>query len=161
MAEKYAGSEVLQMAVEIERKGKSFYDSVIQSLQNDKAKEVFHFLFDEEVRHEKIFRDMLSKVEKNAEKSVYDDSEMTLYFRSLIDRKIFPDEEEGMSMKKEMSDPAIALRIALSLEKDSILFYNELLNVTHKKEHKVINQIIKEERDHITRILDLKRELQV
>jgi len=157
MNDKYAGSEVLNMAVEIEKKGKEFYESVAKNQKDEKTKTVFEFLIEEEERHEKVFRDMLHQVEQNTEKSVYDDTEMILYFNALVDRKIFPDVEEGLSLQKEISDPGVALRIALTMEKDSILFYSELLNITHEKDHKVINEIIEEERDHISRILNLKK----
>ena len=161
MGEKYAGSEVLLMAVELEKKGYAFYESVVRAVKDKKARDVFQFLADEEVRHEKVFRTILKDVEIKADVNPYDDIEMTHYFHSLIDRKIFPSEEEGAAMRKEIGDPAVAIRIALSLEKDAVLFFNELLNVTQKKDHDVINRIIDEERDHIRRILQLKDELKV
>jgi len=161
MNDKYDGSEILNMAVEVEKKGREFYESVAKNQKNEKAQKVFDFLIDEEKRHENVFRDMLNKVEKDSEKSVYDDTEMILYFSSIVDRKIFPDVEEGVSLQDGISDPGVALRIALSMEKDSILFYSELLNITHEKDHNVINQIIEEERDHINRILKLKKDLHV
>ena len=161
MGEKYAGSEVLRMAVEMEKNGKTFYDSVIRAVKDERTQGVFQFLSDEEVRHEKVFREMLEGVEPRRGESPYDDTEMVLYFRSLIDRKIFPSEEEGESMKKDLDDPAVAIRIALSLEKDSILFYHELTRITEEKDRAVVGRIIEEERDHIHRILKLKEELGV
>ena len=130
MGEKYAGSEVLLMAVELEKKGYAFYESVVRAVKDKKARDVFQFLADEEVRHEKVFRTILKDVEIKADVNPYDDIEMTHYFHSLIDRKIFPSEEEGAAMRKEIGDPAVAIRIALSLEKDAVLFFNELLKVT-------------------------------
>ncbi len=50
MNDKYAGSEILHMAVEIEKKGKEFYQSVVQSQKDEKAQKVFNFLIDEEER---------------------------------------------------------------------------------------------------------------
>jgi rubrerythrin len=161
MSGKYAGSEVLMMAVELEKKGYAFYESVVRAVKDKKARDVFQFLADEEVLHEKFFRTILKDVETKADVNPYDDIEMIHYFHSLIDRKIFPSEEEGAAMRKEIGDPAVAIRIALSLEKDAVLFFNELLNVTQKKDHDVINRIIDEERDHIRRILQLKDELKV
>ena len=161
MEEKYAGSEVLQMAVELEIKGKAFYDGVVGAVKDDKVRTIFQFLADEEIRHEKVFRDMLAGLEPASKPSPYDDTEMVLYFQSLIDRKIFPDEQDGASMKKELSNPAAAIQIALSLEKDAVLFFHELLPVTHEKDHPAVQQIIEEERDHIRRILKLKSELNV
>ena len=161
MGEKFAGSEVLQMAVEIEKKGKAFYGSVVSVVKDEKTRDIFQYLADEEVRHEKTFRKMLADVGTKTDQSPYDDMEMILYFRSLIDRKIFPTEEEGISMKKEIGDPAVAIRIVLSLEKDTILFFNELLHVSEEKDHQVIERIIDEEREHIRRILRFKTELRV
>ena len=161
MEEKYAGSEVLQMAVELEIKGKAFYDGVVGAVKDEKVRTIFQFLADEEVRHEKVFREMLADLEPVSSPSPYDDTELVLYFRSLIDRKIFPDEQEGISMKKDLSNPAAAIRIALSLEKDAVLFFHELLPVTHEKDHQAVQRIIEEERDHIRRILKLKSELNV
>ena len=161
MGNKYAGSEVLQMAVEIEKKGKAFYDGVVQSISNEKARDIFQYLSDEEVKHEKTFRKMLSKVEANPPENPYDDTEMILYFSSLIDRKIFPSEDEGPAMKKDLADPTAAIRIALSLEKDAVLFFHEMLQITQEKDHPVVLDIIEEEREHIRKILKLKAELQV
>lgn len=159
MTEQYAGSEVLQMAVEIEKKGKAFYDGVVANMKDEKIRDIFQFLADEEVRHEKVFKQMLATLEGPSDSSPYDDTEMTLYFRSLIDRKIFPDEADGAAMRKEFSDAAAAIRIAISLEKDAVLFFSELLRITHEKDHKTVEHIIEEERDHIRRILALKSEL--
>ena len=161
MGNQYAGSEVLQMAVEIEKKGKAFYDGVVQTIGNEKAKSIFQYLADEEVQHEKTFKKMLNQVEANPQESPYDDMEMILYFRSLIDRKIFPSEDEGQMMKKDLADPGAAIRIALSLEKDAVLFFHEMLQITHEKDHSIVQNIIEEEREHIRRILKLKAELQV
>ena len=161
MTGKYAGSEVLQMAVEIEKKGKAFYDGVVRNVKDPQAKAIFQYLSDEEVQHEELFRTMLADVESETDKSPYDDTEVVLYFRSLIDKKIFPSEEEGESFSKEMGNPAVAIRIALSLEKDAVLFFNEMLQITQETDRKAVEQVIEEEREHIRRILQLKSELQV
>jgi rubrerythrin len=155
---KYAGSEVLQMAIEIEEKGRAFYNSVAETVKDAKAKEVFQFLADEEVRHAKLFKQMLDTIEET-QMNPYDTTEIILYFRALIDNKIFPDKEEGKSMRKDIGNLQIAIRIAISLEKDSILFYLELLSKIQDKDHAILNKIVDEERDHIRRILKLKSEI--
>jgi len=161
MTDMYAGNEILQMAVEIEKKGKAFYDSVVNAVKDPKTKDIFQFLADEEVKHEAIFRKMLKDLEIDEGANPYDNTEIVLYFRSLIDRKIFPSEQQGGTMKDELGNPEAAIRIALSLEKDAVLYFNELLNVSHERDKKVIEDIIEEEREHIRRILRLKKELQV
>ena len=158
---KYAGAEVLKMAIEIEKNGKAFYDEVVLAVKDEKTKSVFQFLSDEEVKHEKTFRTMLREMESESAPTPFDDSEITRYFQSLIGQKVFPSALEGKHMKSEISDPLVAARIALSLEKDSILFYHEILPVTREKDHAVIERIIEEEREHIKKIIQLKSEMDV
>ncbi len=158
---KYGGGEILKMAIEIEKNGKAFYDEVVQAVKDEKAKSVFQFLSDEEVKHEKTFRAMLMEIESIAADTPFDNSEVTRYFQSLIGQKVFPSRHEGKYLKDELGDPSVAARIALGLEKDSILFYHEMVPVTQEKDHAVIERIIEEERDHIRRIIQLKSEMDV
>lgn len=160
MEAKYASSEILQMAVEIEKHGKAFYDSVIRVMKNPHARDIFQFLSDEEERHKALFKKMLQEIEQK-NKSDYDDEEVIFYFRSLVEKKVFPTSEEAESMEKDLGDPLVAIHIALSLEKESILFYHELVPVTNEKDHSVIHKIIDEERNHIHRILELKTDLKL
>ena len=161
MTEKYAGSEVIRMAVEIETKGKAFYDGVVASVKDARTREIFQYLADEEVKHEKLFKKILQDLGPEAEEGPYDASEMTAYFRSLIDGKIFPGGDEGAAMKREMGNPASAVRVALSFEKDAILFFHELLAVTREEGKRAVEHVIAEEREHIRRILELKEALGV
>jgi rubrerythrin len=158
---KYAGGEILKMAIEIEKNGRAFYDEVVQAVEDRKTKTVFQFLSDEEVKHEKMFRKILQEIESVDEETPFDDSEVTRYFRSLIGQKVFPSRHEGKYMKRELADPSVAARIALSLEKDSILFYHEMVPVTQEKDHAVIERIIEEEREHIRRIIQLQTEMDI
>ena len=159
MTEKLAGSELLQMAVQLEKEGKEFYLAVAESVKNPVAREIFQFLADEEVKHEEIFRSMLSKGEDIMLALPYDDYEMLLYFKSLVDRKIFPGVSEVKDMRKYIDDPAGALRIAISFEKDAILFFSEFKNLVRKDDQNVIDDIIEEERKHIYRILEFQKKL--
>jgi rubrerythrin len=158
---KFAGGEILKMAIEIEKNGKAFYDAVVQKMKDEKVKSVFHYLSEEEVKHEKLFRKMLQSIESETVKGPFDDSEMTRYFRSLIGQRVFPSEQEGKFIKDHLENPSAAIRIAISLEKDSILFYHEMIPVTQEKDHPVIKNIIDEEREHIRRIIQLKSEMDV
>ena len=161
MKGKYAGSEVLQMAVELERKGKTFYETIAEGIRDEKARNVFQFLADEEVRHEEVFNSILAETETKDENSPYDNREVVLYFRSLVDKQIFPAEEYSKLLKDAVNDPGVAIRIAISLEKDSVLFYNELSPLVNKKDRRIVEKIIEEERNHINRILQLKDELSI
>ena len=78
MTQKFSGSELLQMAIQLEKEGKEFYTAVMESVKDPKAKEIFQFLANEEVKHEEIFREMLSKGQDVMLSLPYDDYEMLL-----------------------------------------------------------------------------------
>ncbi len=158
MGLQYAGSEVLKIAVEIERKGKIFYEDMAELITHPKVKEIFQFLAKEEVRHEVIFTKMLSSIEPQTEKSVFDDDELSLFYRSLVGDKVFPSKSVEKELKNDFSDLATALQRALDLEKDAILFFHEMKTITSEKDHAVIEEIIQEERDHIKKILEIMKE---
>src|SRR4030042_6666343 len=159
MIQSYSGSEILQMAVEIEEKGKAFHEGVFAGVKDKKTRSVFRYLADEEVKHKALFQKMLRSADSESFSGPYDPTEMMLYFRSLVEQKIFPDAADPRSAAGALDDPRVAVRIALSLEKDALLFFHEMLSVTAARDRDLVDRIIAEERDHIRRILALKAEL--
>ena len=52
-----------------------------------------------------------------------------------------------------------ALEIAIGAEKDSILFYYEMKEITPKQAHPTVDKIITEEKSHLRQLSELKRKL--
>jgi rubrerythrin len=159
MTPSFSGSEILQMAIEIEEKGKVFYERIFAAVKDKKTRSVFRHLADEEVKHKALFQKMLRAADSTTFSSPYDPTEMMLYFKSLVEQKVFPEAEGQHSAPELLDDPRVAVRIALSLEKDAILFFHEMQAVTAEGEREWVDRIIAEERDHIRHILALKAEL--
>ncbi|MBN1895313.1 ferritin family protein [bacterium] len=159
MTPSYSGSEILQMAVELEEMGKRFYERVFDEVKDKKTRSVFRYLADEEVKHKALFQKMLRSADSESFSGPYDPTEMMLYFKSLVGQKIFPDAESADFASGALNDPRIAIRIALSLEKDAILFFHEMQTVTAEGDRTLVEGVIAEERNHIRRILALKAEL--
>lgn len=160
MATQYTAVQVLTMAVELEKMGKLYYDAIIDGLSDSRAKEIFQILADDEVKHEQLFQEMLDDMEPS-EASEIDDPRVIEYFRALIDKKILPTELQTNKVRKELGDPAAGIRIALTLEKDAILFFHEMLVFAPDEDQPTIKQIIDEERDHLLRILKLKTDMKL
>jgi len=161
MTEKYAGSELLQMAIQLEKEGREFYLTAAKAVHEPVVKDIFQYLADEEHKHEEIFRSMLDKGEDFGLTWPYDDYEMLLYFHSLTDTRVFPRASDVEELKKEIDNPASALHIALSFEKEAILFFSEIKAFVQPGQHHVIDGIIGEERKHIQKILLCRKQLNV
>ena len=158
MGSKYAGSEILQMAIEIEQKGKLFYENMADSINDLKVKKLFRFLAEEEVQHEIVFKKMLSSIETFTESSVFDQHELHLYFRSFVGDNVIPSKNQEKELLNDLGNINSALDKAFNLEKAAILYFHELKNLTNEKDSIIIDDIIREERIHIKKIFEIMEE---
>ena len=156
---KFSGKEVLDMAARIELNGEAFYKEARNIVKHESLKKLFLFLEKQEKVHYNDFK-RLSKL--GAEEKITnlsqlsEDKEMHLYLNALADSRVFSDSEAGAELGKKVKDDEDAIKIAIDLEKDSILFYSEMLKIVQEVDKKMVNYLIEEERDHIKRLKEWK-----
>lgn len=152
MDNKFNVIEVIEMAKDIEKRGYDFYKNQSEKTQNKELKELFTKLADDELDHYNRFEELGEMIKEQTKKEleyVYD-PEVSAYLEAIVEFTIFP-AEEGV----EISDIIDAVQIAIYAEKDSILFYNEMLEHNDDDQTAVIlKKLIKEEKQHL---LDLVR----
>jgi rubrerythrin len=85
--------------------------------------------------------------------------EYFLYLKALVDSVVFTDNQVAREMAQKVENVAEAIQIALSIEKDSILFYSEMRDLIRRSDREVINKIIEEEKSHLRQLLGLKKSL--
>lgn len=151
-----AASEILQMAIEIEKQGILFYDGIIRKARNSKMREIFNYMAEEEREHEKTFNAMLAETNGRAESRSQDEAKTVRYFDALIDRKFLPSEEDEAALQAILRSPSSAINHALTFEKDTLLFFHEMILITRKDHRSTVQKIIDEERNHVLKILKLK-----
>ena len=84
----FNASEIFQFAIRIEENGEKFYRQAVRIAEDDDAKEIFDYLADEEIKHKRIFEDLLSKMEKYKPFERYP-GEYFEYLRAYVDKIIF------------------------------------------------------------------------
>ena len=149
-------SEVLQFAIKIEENGYDFYNKVAEANEDEKIKNLFVFLADEEVKHKETFETMLPEIEKYEPTEAYP-PEYFEYLRAYADNIIF---KKGV--EKELSgglEPASAVDFGMIIEVDSIAYYNEIKNFVPEEQKRMIDKIISEERKHFLKLSELKKTL--
>ena len=154
----FSGSELVDIAIGIERNGVSFYDSLVKSAGNEIAKGVYAYLADEERKHIKVFQIMLDSVTDYRPPETYTE-EYDLYLKALVDSAVFSDDQVAREMAQKAGSEAEAIQIACRAEKDSILFYSEMRDLVRQSDREVVNKIIEEERSHLRQLSDLKKSL--
>ncbi|MFP4016048.1 MAG: ferritin-like domain-containing protein [Halanaerobiales bacterium] len=151
MKDRFNAIEVIEMAKDIEKRGHEFYKNQADLATEQELKNLFAKLAEDELDHYERF-EKLSKVIKDVNRDqleyVYD-PEVSAYLEALVEFTIFP-AEEGVEIK----DIVDALQIAIYAEKDSILFYSEMLKHNDDQTAVVLKKLIEEEKQHL---LDLVR----
>jgi rubrerythrin len=144
--------EVFGMAEQIERNGSRFYRRAAQGFTDSRARELLLDLAIAEDEHEKVFAAMSAELsQQEREPRALDPyGEAIRYFREMADGHVFDVREDPsarLTGKETMED---ILRMAIGLEKDSIVFYLGLKEIVPEKLSKQrIDDIIKEEMGHI------------
>jgi len=156
----FSGSDLINIAIDIERRGIMFYDIMAKSTDNEGARAVFEALVNMERGHIQIFEDMLDETgTQQSEKSSsqgYSD-----YLQALIDDAVFTDDAITSEMATQADSDIKALGLAISAEKDSILFYYEMKDTMPRRALPVLDRIIAEEKSHLQQLSAIKKKLAV
>jgi len=156
MAYNFNADEILRIAEQIERNGADFYDRLASKTTDREMNRFFQDLASMEREHEKAFSSMRSNLSDQERAPVIFDpeDESAQYLQALAGVSVIDDKAgeafalaEGASGTEGTSK---ALRAAIDLEKDSVVFYlglKELVPAHLGKDH--VDDIIKEEMSHI------------
>lgn len=148
-------SEVFQFAIRIEENGEKFYRQMVQKFDHPKVKELFSFLADEEIKHKKIYEEMVSSIEKYEPFETFP-GEYFAYLRAYADNIIYTQkklDEETANIK----DINAAIDYAINTELDSILYYQEAKNLVPENQRTTIDGVIEEERRHFVKLSEIKK----
>jgi len=150
-----SASELINLAIDIERRGIAFYDIMARTAENDATREAFGYLVEMEREHVRIFQNMLSDAGKpRPSKDRAQGS--AIYLQALTDSAVFTEDMATGETAAQVANDIGALELGISAEKDSILFYYELRDILAEPLGNDINKIIDEEKLHLGQLSSLK-----
>ena len=158
MGNAFAGTEIVELGVQIEINGKAFYSSLIKKSKNNESKKIFNFLADEEEKHVAKFRKILSSVQKYEPKEAYP-QEYFSYMNSLASDYVFTKAGTGEEIADKTKSEKEAVELAIGFEKDSISFYEGMKKVVPEEEQKIVDHVIEEEKAHLKKLEELKTKI--
>ncbi len=147
--------ELTETAINIEEKGIAFYERAIETCTNDIGKEIFKKLKDAEFKHIERFKQIYETVSKG--KSLSEVTELPADTKIDI-KKMFKQlaVKHGPKINAESSDIE-ALEVGISLENESIKYYQQQMEGTAQQEEKnLLENLISEEREHHAVLTDMK-----
>ncbi len=153
----FFGKEIMEAAVQIERNGQAFYEQVSQKAEDQGVREVFSDLALEEKRHISQFQalsDCLVDPPDGMEREDY-----ALYLDNLTAEHVFKEDGSGERMARQSKSAVEAVELGIQFEKDTLLFFHELHPLVRAEEQGVVNQLLLWEKEHLVRLVRLKRRL--
>ena len=148
----FSDLEGIRIAIEMERRGESFYRRAAKVSRSEDTIQMLLSLAADEMHHKAEFERLYkAESERGMSDKAYDD-ETNAYLTAIAAEVVFPG--GLMALKDEgFENPEAVLLHAIASEKDSILFYSEMQERTGDERAKeVFGEIIRQERGHLFRL---------
>jgi len=157
MTELFHASEVVEVALQIEQNGGTFYGLLADKMTDPPVKQLFQDLAKAEQKHYETFQELLSRAAHWEPVGVYA-AEYKDYMDCLVSHNVFNRENTAKEVTDKITDKTQALRYSQNIEKDSILFYMEMKECVPETERKIIEALIAEEKKHLLRLIKMEVE---
>ncbi len=151
--------EIFEIAEQIERNGVKFYTKAAEKFVEYSKKSMLLKLADMEKEHENRFHTMrleLARKESQISQFLDPQNEAKLYLHSIANSKVFDLKSDPVERLGKIETVSDVLKVAIDLEKDSIIFYlgiKEFVPAELGKDK--IDLIVKEEMGHVKILTDL------
>jgi rubrerythrin len=153
----FTGDELFRIALELERRGEQFYTALGAQTDNQQVAMLCQDLADQERQHAQTFEHLRTTTTRRTESRPLSWDELA-FAQMLVEERILPDAKQAQQIVQEHGLPA-ALQMAIQFEKDSILFFNELLGMVDEADRRAVAHIVEQEKLHAQRLQRLKREM--
>lgn len=155
----YSPVEVIEMAIKTEETGKEFYTNAAKKIKSKPLAELFNFLANEEMKHAKTFKSLYKTIIQTPQSIPSNWQEFSLYLKAITDSKFFLGSDKSLSFIAKSKTPKSLLDYAISFEKETMLFYLEILNFIKKKDKPLVDKIITQEKEHIKKLSTIKEKI--
>jgi len=154
----FAGSEIVELGLQIERNGRDFYSILVKQSKNAKARDIFQYLLGEEEKHIKVFQGILEKTDKYEPQGLDADSYFA-YMNALASEYVFTQKDKGVQIARAIKSDTEAVDKGIGFEKDSIIFYEGMKKTVPEYDLEIVGELIEQEKSHLTKLSELKKTL--
>lgn len=146
--------EVYRVGMCIEEAGLEFYTRMAETSDDPQTRRVFKRLASDEREHLALFESMDVKTSGGIGARPADqDQELSTYVCSIVDGGIFKGIRDMANAGRRKMSPRAALELALSVEKDAVLYYTEALHAARRRSaKKALERLVEEEKRHVVEI---------
>lgn len=151
--------DFFKMAIKDEETGIAFYTTLAENTKNNELKRELLHIADQERMHAERFGNMLKESGDKTPREEYS-GQFEKFMNALLATRAFSAPEDAVQMAKEINSDKHGIDIATRMEKDTLLFYLEMLSVIPETHINQVTQIIEEEKVHLDQLAQLTRLVQ-
>ena len=151
----FNAGEVFKIAIDIEENGRLFYEKASSVTRDAGVRKVFEELGAEEVKHKERFKALMAELpETTLGSTVWDpDNEIDRYLKMMADMHVFRSGADMDAQIAKIGSTEEALWLAIQFEKDSIVFFAEMQQLSESQPARdKIGWLVKEEQKHLKRL---------
>jgi len=159
----FNADEIFQIGVQIESNGQKFYETIAKNTFDPSAKKIFLDLAKWESKHIELFKKWQERLPDSAKRGdLFDpNQELNLYLKATADSHVFIRNKDIPELASTCKTPVEALDLAVTFEKDSVVFYTMMKKlVTEHLGKAEMDTLIDEEISHIFMLTQKKKELE-
>jgi len=153
MADKFFNEiEAAMIAQNMEKHGLEFYQRAAAKAKDTATRDLFVRLAEDEKKHLARFEELEETLHAaRREGTGYtDDADLAAYIDRLVETQVFADEGAAARLADQARSDYEALAVAIRAERDSILFYQEMMAfIESNRARAAFSTILDEEREHL------------
>lgn len=155
MERSFSGCEIAEMGVQIEKNGKGIFAGLSLKAKDPSAREVFRCLSEEDARHVEVFKGIFDSKCLYKPKGAYTEEYFT-YMNYIVKEYVSIDESRAMEIADKAGSDPEAVDLGVKYVKDAILFYEGVKALLSGKDLSIVEELLAQEKDHLTRLCSLK-----
>jgi rubrerythrin len=157
-SEKVTPKDLIDIAIGIEKQGIAYYDVMAASTWHEVASDLFRHLAGMERSHVETFKNMFGDMSKSAD-PVAVTAAHAEFIKTLVENAVFTDEMAAGELAEHVDNEDEAIDIAISAEKESLLFYYTIQEDLPETAKDTVNKILAEEKSHLAQLSGLRQKL--
>ena len=156
----FKGSDIIDIAVHIEKNGAAFYSSALALVKDPDLTDCFTRLAEMERGHIDVFQELLDVCYEKSHASDPEDPAVC-YLRAFARGHVFDESEAGAAALAELRTPEAILKKAIVAEKDSIALYTGIKAFIDDDTcgREKINGVLADEMNHLAELSECLEKL--
>jgi len=148
-------AEVVDIGIEKEKARRDFYRAAAEASPDGEVKELFARLAGWEDEHVRRFEEIRAGLDEQEPPESYPGEEVK-YIQALVDDQLYRDTTPERTAAAS-TDPRAAIDRGIEFEKDAVLFFRSLGLFLSPDRREIIERLVKEEKEHLVYLLELRK----